>query len=44
MYNNAIDTWTVRDLKKYEAAAKSNINYIVYFNEADVYEDRRLFQ
>ena len=43
-YKNAIDTWTVRDLKKYEAAAKSNINYIVYFNEADVYEDRRLFQ
>ena len=30
-YKNAIETWTVRDLRKFEYAEKHNLNYIVYY-------------
>lgn len=30
-YKNAIETWTIGDLKKFEYAEKHNLNYIVYY-------------
>lgn len=32
-YQNAIETWTVRDIKKLNAALENNLNYVVWFNE-----------
>lgn len=32
-YNNAINTWTVRDVQKLETALKNNLNYIAWFNK-----------
>lgn len=34
-YNNAISTWTIRDIKKFEYAKKNNLNYLVFYNEND---------
>lgn len=31
-YKNAINTWTVRDVKKRETAKQNNINYLEFFN------------
>lgn len=36
-YNNAIENWTIRDVKKREIAKKNNLNYIEYFG-TDIYE------
>lgn len=38
-YKNAITTWTLRDVKKHEVAKKNNLNYIVYYNKEDLYND-----
>lgn len=35
-YDNAIKTWTVRDVKKNEIAKQNNLNYVVLYNESDV--------
>lgn len=32
-YQNAIETWTVRDIKKLNTALKNNLNYIAWFNQ-----------
>lgn len=32
-YDNAITTWTIKDILKLETAIKNNLNYIVWFNE-----------
>lgn len=32
-YQNAVETWTVRDIKKLNAALENNLNYVVWFNE-----------
>lgn len=32
-YQNAIETWTVRDVKKQQTAKQNNLNYIVIYNE-----------
>ena len=32
-YENAIKTWTIRDVQKFEVAEKNNLNYIVYYRE-----------
>ena len=37
-YNNAINTWTVRDIKKFEIANKNNLNYIVFYNIDEINE------
>ena len=31
-YNNAINTWTIRDVKKREIAEQNNLNYIEFWN------------
>lgn len=36
-YNNAINTWTNRDIKKKHIAEKNKLNYIVFWNENDIY-------
>ena len=36
-YLNAIETWTVRDVKKRQAAKKNKLNYVVFWNLDDVY-------
>ena len=37
-YENAIETWTIRDVIKIQTAAKNNLNYKVYYKEADLYD------
>lgn len=37
-YNNAINTWTVRDVLKLETAIKNNLNYIAWFNKEQAYD------
>ena len=37
-YQNAIETWTVRDLNKLNMALENNLNYIVWFNEEQAYD------
>lgn len=32
MYASAIDTWTIRDVKKHNTAIKNNLNYLVFWN------------
>ena len=32
-YQNAIETWTIRDLNKLNTALKNNLNYVVWFNQ-----------
>lgn len=34
-YNNAIDTWTIRDIHKKIVAESNCLNYLVFFNEND---------
>jgi len=31
-YNNAINTWTIRDPEKYNIAKKNNLNYLLFYN------------
>jgi len=31
-YNNAIKTWTIRDVEKYNIAKKNNLNYLLFYN------------
>lgn len=35
-YENAVQTWTVRDVNKRNYADKNNLNYIMFYNENDV--------
>ena len=35
-YDNAIETWTIRDVKKHEVALKNQLNYIVFWTLDDV--------
>ena len=35
-YKNAIETWVVRDQKKYETAKLNNLNYLVFYNESEI--------
>lgn len=35
-YKNAIETWTKRDTQKYNAAKVNNLNYLVYYSEAEI--------
>ena len=37
-YQNAVKTWTVRDLNKLNTALKNNLNYVVWFNKEQPYE------
>jgi len=37
-YQNAIETWIVRDPAKFKAALDNNLNYITYYNEAELYD------
>ena len=37
-YQNAIETWTVRDLNKLNMSLKNNLNYVVWFNQQQAYE------
>lgn len=36
-YNNAIKTWTIRDVEKRNIAKKNNLNYIEIFNTNELY-------
>ena len=36
-YQNAIETWTIRDIKKLNVALENNLNYIAWFNEEQTY-------
>ena len=37
-YENAIETWTVRDINKLNTALKNNLNYVVWFNKNQAYD------
>ena len=37
-YQNAIETWTKRDILKLETAIKNNLNYIAWFNKEQAYD------
>lgn len=37
-YQNAIETWTKRDVLKLEVAIKNNLNYIAWFNQQQAYD------
>lgn len=37
-YQNAIETWTVRDIRKLNTALENNLNYVVWFNEEQAYD------
>lgn len=37
-YQNAIETWTKRDVLKLNTAIKNNLNYIAWFNEEQAYD------
>ena len=37
-YENAIETWTVRDINKLETVIKNNLNYIAWFNQEQAYD------
>lgn len=39
-YVQAIDTWTVRDLRKLQIARDNNLNYITYYNGDNLYDGR----
>lgn len=36
-YKNAIETWTVRDIKKFEAAERNNLKYLVFYTEDEAF-------
>lgn len=38
-YKNAIETWTVRDVRKIQMAQKNNLNYKAYYTEDELYND-----
>ena len=40
-YDNAIQTWTVRDVKKRECSQNNKLNYIVFWN-LDEFDVNRL--
>ena len=35
-YQNAIETWTIRDVNKRKIAADNNLNYVVLWNQKDI--------
>ena len=35
-YKNAIETWVVRDQKKYKTAKENKLNYLVFYNESEI--------
>ena len=35
-YQNAIETWTVRDLNKYKKAQENSLNYLVFYMQKDL--------
>ena len=37
-YQNAMETWTIRDLNKLKTAIKNNLNYVAWFNEEQAYD------
>ena len=37
-YQNAINTWTIRDVNKREIANKNNLNYLEFFSYKDFLE------
>lgn len=37
-YQKAIEVWTVKDPEKFACAKRNNLNYIVYYNEAELYQ------
>lgn len=37
-YANAIQTWTVRDINKYQCALKNKLNYLVVYSLSELYE------
>lgn len=37
-YQSAVETWTIRDIKKLNTAVENNLNYIAWFNKEQVYE------
>lgn len=39
-YKNAIDTWTIRDVKKLNTARDNKLNYKVFYTEEEIYNDR----
>lgn len=34
-YKNAIETWTIRDVNKYNIAKKNNLNYIIFYSQKE---------
>lgn len=36
-YQNAIDTWTIRDIAKFKIAEENKLNYRVYYTEEELY-------
>ena len=43
-YQNAIETWTKKDILKLETAIKNNLNYVVWFNKEQAYNWIRSFE
>jgi hypothetical protein len=37
-YENAIVTWTVRDVAKIATAKANNLNYKIYYEESELFE------
>lgn len=37
-YQNAIETWTIRNLNKLNTALKNNLNYVAWFNKEQAYD------
>lgn len=35
-YQNAIETWTVRDIAKWQKAQENNLNYLVFYTQKDL--------
>ena len=36
-YQNAVETWTVRDINKLNTALENHLNYIAWFNQEQAY-------
>lgn len=37
-YKNAIETWTIRDIEKYNCSLKNNLNYLSIYDINKLYE------
>lgn len=37
-YQNAVETWTIRDINKLNTALENHLNYIAWFNKEQAYD------